>query len=66
MSAGECTALLAAPPPRRAGFNEAPACLPGNGVQLPPGAVALDGASMRPRHVCRGMSDPLAAPSETS
>ena len=56
MSAGEWRLSGPSLRPGPRGFNEAPACLPGNGrdpvVQHP---VAL-GASMRPRHVCRGMA----------
>ena len=37
-------------------FNEAPACLPGNGFPVRFLRYGGGAASMRPRHVCRGMS----------
>ena len=37
-------------------FNEAPACLPGNGLLLVGHVAHLEEASMRPRRVCRGMA----------
>ena len=53
-----CRGMFAVKPyhPRpRIGFNEAPACLPGNGARLPAPRHRCRPASMRPRHVCRGM-----------
>ena len=47
---------------RRAGrFNEAPACLPGNGFFDEELVSRHTLASMRPRHVCRGMRPALPA-----
>ena len=44
--------------PRRPCFNEAPACLPGNGpAPRQESCAPLRLASMRPRHVCRGMDE---------
>ena len=43
----------------RARFNEAPACLPGNAVERYNAKIGDVNASMRPRHVCRGMLRPV-------
>ena len=40
--------------PRRPGFNEAPASLPGKGGRVNRPSAGGPGASMRPRQVCRG------------
>ena len=59
MSAGECRRAGHEPAEGGVRFNEAPACLPGNvpGEEVP--APQVDRASMRPRHVCRGMDAAL-------
>ena len=61
MSAGECPFPPSAKALYPESFNEAPACLPGNGVEGERHVPARGAASMRPRHVCRGMVSPSPA-----
>ena len=52
---GMATNPVVPAPAKQSSFNEAPACLPGNGGQGERDRDGVRRASMRPRHVCRGM-----------